>query len=266
MTSNLPVLHDRDGRPMADSRDVAAFFRKDHKRLLQTIRELHCSAKFRAHHFVPFKINDITGETTTHVEMTKNGFAFLCMGFIGAPAAVFKEAYIERFDAMEAELAARAMPAIPALPQTFAEALQLAADNQRQVEAQAAQIAVLAPRSEALATIADGEGTFCIRDAAKMLQVTESGLTAYLSGNDWIYRREPGGPWAATARRFGQGWITTKVIPVEVGNGKVWNKPQARITSAGLTVLAMRLGKPVPAGLAAPAPLIEHAARPQGGH
>ena len=81
-----------------------------------------------------------------------------------------------------------------------------------------------------------GRGTFCIRDAAKTLQVTETTLTAYLSGNDWIYRREPGGLWVATARRFGQGWITTKATPVDIGNGKVWNKPQARITSAGLTI------------------------------
>lgn len=260
--TTLPTLQERDGRPMADSRDVAAFFGKDHKRVLQTIRELHCSPEFRRHNFVPFKIKDIAGESTSHVEMTKNGFAFLAMGFTGAPAAVFKEAYIERFDAMEAALRVSAAPAVPT---TFAEALQLAADNQRQVEAQAAQIAVLAPRSEALATIADGEGTFCIRDAAKALQVTETALTAYLSGNDWIYRREPGGPWVSTARRFGQGWITTKVIPVEIGNGKVWNKPQARITSAGLTILAMRLGKPVPPGLAALASPIGHAAQPHGG-
>lgn len=264
--STLPTLAVHDGKPMADSRDVARFFDKRHTHVLAAIRELHCSPAFREPNFRPFKIKDLQGEATSHVLMTRDGFMFLAMGFTGAPAGALKEAFLARFNAMEAELAARAVPTIPALPQTFAEALQLAADNQRQVEAQAAQIAVLAPRSEALATIADGEGTFCIRDAAKLLQVTDTGLTAYLSGNDWIYRREPGGPWVATARRFGQGWITTKVIPVEVGNGKVWNKPQARITSAGLTILAMRLGKPVPADLATPAPLIEHAARPQGGH
>jgi Rha family phage regulatory protein len=261
--TTTPTVHITDGKPMADSREIAATFGRQHKDVLRAYRELACSADFRQRNFAPFHSKDLSGSTLSHVLMTKNGFAFLVLGFTGAPAAVFKEAYIERFDAMEEALRGKAILAVPT---TFAEALQLAADNQRQVEAQAAQIAVLAPRSEALATIADGEGTFCIRDAAKMLQVTESGLTAYLSGNDWIYRREPGGPWVATARRFGQGWITTKVIPVEVGNGKVWNKPQARITSAGLTVLAMRLGKPVPAGLAASAPLIEHAARPQGGH
>lgn len=166
---------------------------------------------------------------------------------------------------LDCERRAKAAPTIPALPQSFAEALQLAADKQREVEAKDAEIAALKPRSEALATIAEGEGTFCIRDAAKMLQVKEQGLVAYLSGNGWIYRRDPDGPWVMTARRHGQGWMETKLVPVPIGEGRTRNKPQARITSAGLTVLAMRLGKPVPAGLAAPAPLIEHAARPQGG-
>ena len=249
MQPNLPVLAVHDGRPMADSRHIAATFGRQHKDVLRAYRDLQCSADFRQRNFAPFHLNDLATEQLSHVLMTKNGFAFLVLGFTGAAAAVFKEAYIERFDLMEWELSARTMPA---LPTTFAEALQLAADNQRQVEAQAAQIAVLAPRSEALATIADGEGTFCIRDAAKMLQQTETGLTAYLSGNDWIYRREPGGPWVATARRKAQGWITTKLIPVPVADGKVWNKPQARITSAGLTVLAMRLGRPVPPGLPKP--------------
>jgi Rha family phage regulatory protein len=261
--TTTPTVHITDGKPMADSREIAVTFGRQHKDVLRAYRELACSADFRQRNFAPFHSKDLSGSTLSHVLMTKNGFAFLVLGFTGPAAAVFKESYIERFDAMEAELVAQAMPTIPALPQTFAEALQLAADSQRQVEAQAAQIAVLAPRSEALATIADGEGTFCIRDAAKALQVTESSLTAYLSGNDWVYRREPGGPWVATARRFGQGWITTKVIPVEIGNGKVWNKPQARITSAGLTILAMRLDKPVPPGLTAQGSLIEHApARP----
>ena len=36
--------------------------------------------------------------------MTRDGFTFLAMGFTGPRAAVFKEAYIEAFNKMEAEL------------------------------------------------------------------------------------------------------------------------------------------------------------------
>ena len=55
----LPALTIRDGAVIADSRDVAAKFGKEHRRVLQTIRELECSDEFRLHHFVPFKIKDL---------------------------------------------------------------------------------------------------------------------------------------------------------------------------------------------------------------
>jgi Rha family phage regulatory protein len=79
------------GEAMADSRDVAAYFGKDHKNVLRSIRDLDCSPSFTRLNFEPFKINDLTGESTSHVMMTKDGFNFLAMGFTGAKAAAFKE-------------------------------------------------------------------------------------------------------------------------------------------------------------------------------
>lgn len=52
---------------------------------------------------------DIPGPNNTirqerYFELTKDGFIFLVMGYRGEKAAQFKEAYIERFNAMEAQL------------------------------------------------------------------------------------------------------------------------------------------------------------------
>lgn len=240
---NLPTLTIHEGQPMAHSRDVAGIFEKRHADLLRAYRGLECSADFRQRNFASFYNKDLTGESLSHVLMTKNGFAFLVLGFTGSKAAAFKEAYIERFDAMERELARQSMPAIPT---TFAEALQLAADKAREVEAQAERIAVLEPRAAALTTLAETEGTFCIRDAAKALGEPEKALRAYLSRHGWIYRRAPTEPWVARAERLNAGLMRTKVVPVETGSGAAWNRPQARITSRGLAFLAVRLGKPVP--------------------
>ena len=96
-----------DGGVYADSRRVAEVFGRLHKNVLAAIRDLDCSADFRRLNFQPFEINDLTGTSTSHVTMTRNGFAFLAMGFTGAKAAEFKELYITRFDAMEAELRRR---------------------------------------------------------------------------------------------------------------------------------------------------------------
>lgn len=68
---------------MADSRDVAAYFERSHKNVLQSISNLHCSVEFARLNFQPFKIKDLAGESTSHVLMTKDGFTFLAMGFTG---------------------------------------------------------------------------------------------------------------------------------------------------------------------------------------
>jgi Rha family phage regulatory protein len=98
------VLVVRDGVPMADSRDIAEAFGKDHKNVLRDIRNLECSDEFNRLNFEPVEYKDAKGESRRHFFLTKDGFAYLCMGFTGARAAAFKEAYIARFNAMEASL------------------------------------------------------------------------------------------------------------------------------------------------------------------
>lgn len=104
----VPSVFIKDGNVYANSRDVAAFFEKDVRHVHEAIRSLvykepeWCHANFR-----PFKINDLTGESTSHFEMTRDGFALLAMSFTGSRALKFKLAYIAQFNAMEEELRQR---------------------------------------------------------------------------------------------------------------------------------------------------------------
>lgn len=50
------------------------------------------------------------------------------------------------------------------------------------------QVAVLAPKAEALDTIADTSNTYCIRDCAKTIGIKESELIQLLINKKWIYR------------------------------------------------------------------------------
>lgn len=103
MSENLPAVPELkmiDGIAWADSRDVAHFFGKRHDDVLKAIRNIGCSPEFRQRNFAEFKINDLTGQTTSHVLMTENGFTGLGMGFTGPEAWRFKEAYIGEFDRM----------------------------------------------------------------------------------------------------------------------------------------------------------------------
>lgn len=94
----------RDGVLKVSSKEVAQRFGKLHKNVLRDIRNLECSNDFFRLNFEPLKINSLDGDSVSHVEMTRDGFTFLAMGFTGKSAAVWKERFIATFNAMEDQL------------------------------------------------------------------------------------------------------------------------------------------------------------------
>lgn len=92
----------KGGRIFTTSLDVANFFDKKHKNVLQSIANLECSAEFAELNFQPSEYKDPTGRMLPMVEMTRDGFTMLAFGFTGAPAVRWREAYIAAFNQMEA--------------------------------------------------------------------------------------------------------------------------------------------------------------------
>ena len=86
------------------SLQVAEFFGKRHDNVLQAIRNLGCSEKFRLLNFKGTDFIDKNGDAQPSFEITRSGFAFLGMGFTGAKADAFKETYINAFNMMEGAL------------------------------------------------------------------------------------------------------------------------------------------------------------------
>jgi Rha family phage regulatory protein len=83
---------------------VADVFAKDHKRVMQDIREMECSDEFRQHNFVLSSYLSNQNKELPMYQMNKKGFTLLAMGYTGREAMKFKEAYIEQFEKMEEEL------------------------------------------------------------------------------------------------------------------------------------------------------------------
>lgn len=98
----------KDSQVVTTSLRVAEIFSKEHRRVLQSIRELDCSDDFRKHNFVlTLKDKELRGcvaRQDPYYLITRDGFIFLVMGFTGKTAAKFKEAYIRAFNEMEAKL------------------------------------------------------------------------------------------------------------------------------------------------------------------
>ena len=115
------------------SLDVAETFEKEHKRVLQDIRELKCSEDFRQHNFVQSEYLNEQKHKQPMYYSTRDGFTLLAMGYNGEKAMKFKEAYIRQFNAMEKvlkeKLEERAKGIV--LRQTFTKSIQMSAENER---------------------------------------------------------------------------------------------------------------------------------------
>ncbi len=85
---------------------VAEYFGKRHGGVLRDIRFLDCSLAFRECHFEkhhePSEVQN--GKPQPYYRITRDGFTFLAMGFIGKEAARWKESYITAFNLMETHL------------------------------------------------------------------------------------------------------------------------------------------------------------------
>lgn len=85
---------------------VAKFFEKEHKHVLRDIAKITepnsgLSEEFRRLNFEPSSYKDSTGRKLPCIEMTRDGFTLLVMGYTGSKAMKYKELYIKRFNDME---------------------------------------------------------------------------------------------------------------------------------------------------------------------
>lgn len=117
------------GRPVTTSLAVAQIFEKEHFHVLRDVQALGCSPEFTASNFGFSDYKDPTGRTLPMVQMTKDGFTILAMGYTGAKAMQFKEAYIQRFNEMEASLRPSGPAALPPSPVGYRRVLLILRDN-----------------------------------------------------------------------------------------------------------------------------------------
>lgn len=111
---------------------VAKVFNKEHGKVMRDIANLKCSNDFRAANFgLSSYVNEQNKEFPMY-EMTKDGFTFLVMGYTGQKAAEFKEAYINAFNKMEAELKSQQTKQLSAA-ESLLQSVQLLVAHERQL-------------------------------------------------------------------------------------------------------------------------------------
>ncbi|WEJ86873.1 MAG: phage antirepressor KilAC domain-containing protein [Klebsiella huaxiensis] len=98
------------------------------------------------------------------------------------------------------------------------------------------------PDVEALDRIAKAEGSMCITNAAKILQVQPKYLFRLLSESHWIYRRTGGRSWLPYQDKIQSGVLESKVTTVTRSDGSEKVVEQVLITPKGITKLAKMIG------------------------
>lgn len=172
-------LHTLNGRtvPAVTSRQVAEAFGKRHRNILRDIRETldKCSALFTALNFELSEYTDSTGRKLPCYLLSKDGLLMVTMGYTTPDAMRVKEAYIRRFNEMEAELARRErIPADPTAlglpdfrdPVEAAQAWAREAEGRRQAEG---KLALTEPKAAVYdAVVADK--ALSLRDFCRRLE------------------------------------------------------------------------------------------------
>lgn len=238
-----PIVFERGGEVRTTSRDVADLFGKRHDHILRDIANLIQSEPSLAQGGLPTfgdtpYIEASNGQTYRQYEMTRDGFTLLAMGFTGKKALKFKLAYIEAFNRMEAALRDRpVVDPMKALNDPAAMRGLLLTYTEKVIELEAAN-AELAPKAQALDRIATADGSLCITDAAKALQMRPKDLFSYLQAHGWIYRRPNSSGYLGYQSKTNSGLLEHKMTTVLRADGSEKITEQVRITPKGLTKLS----------------------------
>ena len=186
------VYTTQKGTPVTDSVKVARVFEKQHKNVMKSIRNILGSAKNLANQnwFAETTYMDAQGKRQPMFLMNRDGFSLLTMSLTGEKAMAFKVAFIEQFNRMEQAIKELA-PATPAIPQTFAQALRLAAEQAETIEAQQKQLEEQAPKVAFATAIINSPSSCGIDELAKLLKqngvdMGEIRLFQWLRDNDYL--------------------------------------------------------------------------------
>lgn len=240
-----PVVFTKNGEVFANSRDVAEFFGKEHRDVLRAIDNLLQQApEMRVRNFaqtVSERPNPSGGASiqSRSFNMDRDGFTLLAMGFTGGKALKWKLRYIEAFNAMEAELRriANSGPTIDLNdPGALRGLLLTYSEKALQLEK---QVQELLPSQEALQRISAADGSLCITDAAKALQMRPSDLFSWLRRNGWIYKRVGASHDLGYSSKTQSGLLEHKVTTVLRADGSEKVTEKVRVTAKGLTKLAL---------------------------
>ncbi|MBC3495381.1 phage regulatory protein/antirepressor Ant [Pseudomonas sp. SWRI100] len=186
------------------TREVAKLTGKGHDNVLRDARRLVAEGVLKSEE-TPYQ-HPQNGQSYPEFLLCQRDSLVLVSGY----SSQLRAKIIDRWQELEARVVGQVQ-----IPQTFAEALRLAADQAEQNLQLHQVIEKQAPKVAAIERLAAAGGAICITDAAKQLQVQPSKLFEWLEQNRWIYRRRGSKRWIAYQPRIAAGHMKHKVTALK---------------------------------------------------
>jgi phage antirepressor YoqD-like protein len=221
-------------RTMMTSREIAELTGKQHKHVIRDIREMLDALSEDGPVLDHVREDRDARGYTTNFHLDRELTETLITGY----SIPLRHRVIRRLHELEERAAA------PAIPQTYSEALRVAADLHEQNTQLRMVVDEQAPKVEALGRIAEARGTLCLTDTAKHLNIPRHKLIDWMRENRWIYRREGSAHWLAYQPRMAAGLLEHRVTVIgtdSIGDQRLAS--QVRVTPKGLAKLAQKVAE-----------------------
>ena len=227
----MELINLNAGQPLTmSSREISELCEKQHQHVKRDTESMLAELKIDASSFGRIYLDSINRKQTEYF-LPKD----LTLTLVAGYSIKLRKRIIDRWLELEQQ------EQQPAIPQSYVEALRLAADLAEEKLQLENKVIELAPKAAAHDMLAVSDGDLCITDAAKALSVPPRKFTSYLIHVGWAYRRQSNGRLVGHASCEKRGFIAHRPVPIHHHSGEVETALQPLITPKGLARLAEML-------------------------
>lgn len=183
MNNIIKVGETINAREYMTSMEVAEITGKEHKHVMRDIRVLLEQGVHESNFGLTFVIRTLPNNAQRKdpcYNITKKGCLILASGY----NALLREKIIDRWE----ELETKERQNVPALPQTYLEALKALVLSEEQKQVLALENESMKPKADYFDTLVERGSNLNLRDTAKMIGVSERFFIEYLLLNGYLYR------------------------------------------------------------------------------
>nr|DAG28856.1 MAG TPA: KilAC domain protein [Caudoviricetes sp.] len=227
------ILSTQNGEPVVSSLDIAKNFEKDHRHVLEAIKNKIAENSALLEMFYLTEYTTSQNKKLPMYLMNRDGFSFLVMGFTGKKADEWKLKYIAAFNAMEKQLAQRPQLSRAEL---MAQALIAAHDE---LEHKDKQIAELTPKGIFADAVSASKKSILVGELAKLLcqngvQIGQNRLFIWMREYGFLIRDPKRSDYnMPTQRAVEQGLFEIKETTVVHSDGHTSINKTPKVTGKG---------------------------------